>query len=190
MVMIKIKTLFKKDPSDLGRVINEVDPENNWVFEDRVVPTRKWDGTAMAVIGGFPYKRLDVRFDQNPPEGAIACQDPDPISGHWPHWVVIDQEKPEDAYIVRAIYNHCVCNKYKLKDGTYEVIGPKINSNRENMTYHQLQFHGAWILNNFKEVNFEYIRSYLSIHDFEGIVFHHPDGRMCKIRKRDFGITR
>lgn len=26
--------------------------------------------------------------------------------------------------------------------------------------------------------------------DGEGIVFHHPDGRMCKIRKSDFGIKR
>lgn len=26
--------------------------------------------------------------------------------------------------------------------------------------------------------------------DMEGIMFHHPNGRMCKIRKSDFGIKR
>ena len=30
--MIKIKTLFKKDPKDLGRVINEINPLNSWVM--------------------------------------------------------------------------------------------------------------------------------------------------------------
>ena len=26
--------------------------------------------------------------------------------------------------------------------------------------------------------------------NIEGIVFHHPDGMMCKLRKTDFGLTR
>lgn len=29
--MRKISTLYKKDPNDLGRVINEINPENEWV---------------------------------------------------------------------------------------------------------------------------------------------------------------
>jgi len=32
--MKKISTLFKKDPNDLGRVINEINPENQWVFDE------------------------------------------------------------------------------------------------------------------------------------------------------------
>ena len=49
--MKKISTLFKKDPTNLGRVINEVNPENQWVFDGEGVPTRKYDGTATAIIG-------------------------------------------------------------------------------------------------------------------------------------------
>jgi hypothetical protein len=33
--MKKISTLFKKDPNDLGRVINEVDPQNQWVIDGK-----------------------------------------------------------------------------------------------------------------------------------------------------------
>ena len=43
--MKKMSTLYKKDPNDLGRVINEVNPENAWVFESGI-PTRKYDGTS------------------------------------------------------------------------------------------------------------------------------------------------
>jgi len=51
--MKKISTLYKKDPNDLGRVINEINPENSWVFTDAgVKATRKYDGTACAVING------------------------------------------------------------------------------------------------------------------------------------------
>jgi hypothetical protein len=34
------------------------------------------------------------------------------------------------------------------------------------------------------------IKDYLRDKDIEGIVFHHPDGRMVKIKKKDFGFKR
>ena len=34
--MKKLSTLFKKDPNNLGRVINEANPENEWVFLEYV----------------------------------------------------------------------------------------------------------------------------------------------------------
>lgn len=34
------------------------------------------------------------------------------------------------------------------------------------------------------------IKGVLEKEEIEGIVFHHHDGRMCKIRKSDFGIKR
>lgn len=42
--MKKLSTLFKKDPNDLGRVINEVNPQNEWAFTDGI-PTRKFNST-------------------------------------------------------------------------------------------------------------------------------------------------
>ncbi len=50
--MKKIKTLFKKDPNNLGRVINEIDPENEWVLTSDAIASRKYDGTARAIIDG------------------------------------------------------------------------------------------------------------------------------------------
>src|SRR5687767_7547575 len=96
--MRKISTLFKKDPKDLGRVINEINPENEWVFDPGVKATRKYDGTACAVIDGFLYKRYDVKKGKNVPDGAIPCQDPDEITGHWPHWVKCDRDNPADRW--------------------------------------------------------------------------------------------
>lgn len=32
--------------------------------------------------------------------------------------------------------------------------------------------------------------AWLKDKDIEGLVFHHPDGRMAKIKKRDFGLDR
>ena len=53
--MKKISTLYKKDPNDLSGVINEIAPENKWVIDGEGVPTRKFDGTATAIIGGVTY---------------------------------------------------------------------------------------------------------------------------------------
>jgi hypothetical protein len=34
------------------------------------------------------------------------------------------------------------------------------------------------------------LREWLLDRDIEGLVFHHPDGRMAKIKLRDFGLKR
>ena len=38
--------------------------------------------------------------------------------------------------------------------------------------------------------DFDGLKLYLEHRDIEGIVWHHPDGRMVKIKKRDFGFRR
>ena len=96
--MKKIGTLFKKDPNDLGRVINEINPENQWVFDGEAIATRKFDGTATAIINGELYKRYDVKKGRQVPDGAIPCQEADAITGHHPHWLKCDRNKNEDKY--------------------------------------------------------------------------------------------
>ena len=76
--------------------------------------------------------------------------------------------------------------------GTYELIGPKVNGNPENVTKHLLERHATadvWV--GFPR-DHDGIRDWLTSPEFgwEGVVFHHPDGRMAKIKKRDFGATR
>ena len=62
--MKKISTLYKKDPNDLSKVINEINPENQWVIDGDGIPTRKFDGTSVAIINGCLYKRYDVKKER------------------------------------------------------------------------------------------------------------------------------
>jgi len=187
--MKKISTLFKKDPQDLGRVINEVNPENEWVFTEGI-PTRKYDGTATAIIDGELYKRYDVKKGRQVPDGAIPCQEADLITGHHPHWLKCSHDKNEDKYFFEGF--NSLAELGKVEDGTYELIGEKVQGNPEKIEGHHLVRHGEYRLS-LEDDSFEYLKEYLSNpeNDIEGIVFHHiTDGRMCKLRKSDFGVRR
>lgn len=178
--------MYKKDPNDLSRVIDELNPENAWALTEGI-PTRKFDGTAMAIIKGELYKRYDVKKGREVPYGAIPCQDPDPITGHWPHWVKCEETEPSDKFAFEA-FNVMWCKS----DGTYELCGPKVQGNPERFKEHRLIEHGSFVVDDLKDRSFEGLKVYFQdpANDIEGIVFHHPDGRMCKIRKKDFGIKR
>jgi hypothetical protein len=187
--MKKISTLFKKDPKDLGRVVNEVNPENEWAFTDGI-PTRKYDGTATAIINGEIYKRYDVKKGRQVPDGAIPCQEADLITGHHPHWLKCSQDKNEDKYFFEGF--NSLAELGKVEDGTYELIGEKVQGNTEKIEGHHLVKHGEKVLQGLiNPMTFENLKEYLEKVDIEGIVFHHKsDGRMCKLRKSDFGIRR
>jgi hypothetical protein len=188
--MKKISTLFKKDINNLARVINEIDPENKWVFDGKAIATRKFDGSACAVINGKLYKRYDAKRGKIAPEGAIPCQDADFVTGHHPHWVACEITKKEDKYFWEGFY--ALAELGKVEDGTYELVGEKIQGNPENINGHLLVKHGTHILS-LESLDFEFIKNFLSNpeNNMEGIVFHHTaDNRMCKIRKSDFGVRR
>ena len=182
--MKKIPSLFKRDYKNTKLVYNEVVEGCEWVINGEGIATRKYDGTACAIINGKLYKRYDVKEGRKVPENAIPCQEPDKITGHWPHWILCDRNKKDDKYFLEAFNN--LSNKI---DGTYELCGPKINSNLENYNIHKLIKHGDYIFLGFP-TDFEKIKEKLKDLDIEGIVWHHPDGRMCKIKKKDFGFKR
>jgi hypothetical protein len=189
--MEKISTLFKKDPTNLGRVINEINPENKWVFDGEGIPTQKFDGTSASVINGEIYKRYDAKKGRQVPDGAIPCQDADLITGHHPHWVKCSLFKKEDKYFFEGFNSHLQFFG-EVNDGTYELVGEKVNNNHEKVGGHLLMRHGSIVLNDLIEpFTFDSLKEYLEYVDIEGIVFHHKsDGRMCKLRKSDFGIKR
>lgn len=214
--MKKISTLFLKDPNDLSRVTRYIDPNNSWVIDGEGIPTRKFDGTSTAIIDGELYKRYDLKPNKknhlysgiwrvedfkNVPDGAIPCQDPDIITGHWPHWVKCNRKNKEDKYHfeafdkLKAYYSQEVFTDKDDRnhiDGTYELCGEKIKNNPEGVVGHILIKHGSVILD-IEDFSYEGLKQYLSdpTVDIEGIVFHHKtDGRMCKIRKIDFGVKR
>lgn len=189
--MKKISTLFKKNPENLGLVINEIAPENQWVFDGEAIATRKYDGTACAIIDNKLYKRYDVKKGKQVPINAIPCQEPDEITGHWPHWIECDRNNPADKYHFEG-YDLLIFDEKDGTDfnGTYELCGPKIQGNPERLEYHALIKHGRQIIEGLV-LEFDSLKQYLESVDMEGIVFHHKsDGRMCKLRKSDFGLLR
>lgn len=185
--MKKIPCLFQRDFSNKRRpvLLRTVTPGCEWVLAGEGIATRKLDGTAAMVSGGKLYARLDYKNGKIPIPGAIACEpQPDPITGHWPHWV--EATRPEDKWH-REAYDLYERNGVEPEDGTYELIGPKINGNHEDQNRHKLVRHGSEILDGVPR-DWDGIRSWLEARNFEGIVFHHPDGRMAKIRRDDFGF--
>ena len=183
--MKKISTLYKKDPNNLGRVINEINQDNQWVLDGFGIPTRKFDGTSCAIINGALYKRFDLKKGRTLPPNSIPCQEPDEITGHHPYWVKCEREDNSNKWHFVAF------DQLKNKqDGTYELCGKKVQRNPENIVGHQLIKHGIEVLN-ITDFSFEGLQSYLTDLDIEGIVFHSKsDDKMCKIRKSDFGIRR
>lgn len=179
--MKKIPTLFVRDRIT-GRVIDEVQPGCEWVFAGEGVATRKYDGTCCLIRGGKLFKRYDAKHGKTPPTGFEPAQDPDPVTGHWPGWLAVG-DGPEDRWH-REAFKGCEF----LPEGTYELIGPKIQSNPEDCPVHMLTPHGKNLL--LVPLNFNGIREHLAENDIEGIVWHHPDGRMAKIKGKDFGIRR
>lgn len=186
--MKKISTLFKKNPENLGLVIDEINPDNAWVF-DCGVPTRKFDGEAHAIINGELYKRYDVKKGRSIPDGAIPCQEPDEITGHWPHWVKCERADGTYKWSFDAWDR---MDEDEKVDGTYELCGPKVQGNKEKFTHHILIPHGMDVLNDISDFTFDGLKEYLSNQnlDIEGIVFYGRNGEMCKIRKSDFGVKR
>jgi len=116
---------------------------------------------------------------------------PDPVTGHMPGWLLVD-DRPEDKYHIEAWANRNWIHGMRTPDaidGTYELCGPKVNGNPERFDRHVLVLHGYERLPDAPREFFA-LKRYFEEHNFEGIVWHHADGRMVKIKARDFGIDR
>lgn len=186
--MEKIISLFKRNYDGDRLVRDEVVEGAEWVLKGEGVATRKWDGTCCMVRDGILYKRYDAKAGKTPPIGFEPAQDPDPVTGHWPGWIKVGAG-PEDRWH-REGWEEWLRNSGTVPtDGTYELCGPKIQGNPENLSEHELVRHGIDFLSHAPH-DFAAIGDYLSHHDIEGIVWHHSDGRMVKIKGKDFGIKR
>lgn len=183
--MKKIITLFKRDYTTDHLVTNEVNEGAEWVINGEGIATQKFNGTACLVRNDKLYKRYDAKHGKIPPADFEPCQDaPDPITGHWPGWVPVTN-KPEDKYHREAFecFKNCPCDT----DGTYELCGPMINGNPEGFEGHVLWRHGCSVYVDCPRT-FDGLKGWLKGKNIEGIVWHHPDGRMVKIKKTDLGL--
>jgi hypothetical protein len=185
--MNKIPTMFERDwNGDKSRVLDVIHPGCEWVAAGEGLATRKLDGTCCMVREGKLYKRREVRDGEEIPEG-FEHVGADTETGKVIGWVPVG-DGPEDRWHREAFKDRGVIKA--LADGTYELVGPKIQGNPEKFSVHCLVPHSA--IDRFENVprRFEGLRTWLSDKDIEGVVFHHPDGRMAKIKKRDLGLRR
>ena len=185
--MKEMPTLFQRDfvgehtKKNLN-AIDKVEEGCEWVINGEGTPTQKFDGSACLVRNGVLYRRLKVKPGNTTPDGWLHWSfDPDQNSGHG--WALVG-DKHQDIYHQEA----WACSVL-FADGTYELCGPMVQGNPENLEEHELLFHGSMILDEVP-TDFNGLRDWLATHDVEGIVWHHPDGRMVKLKQRDFGLTR
>jgi len=184
--MKKMPSLFVRtfNGHAIANITSEITIGCEWVLEGEGFATRKYDGTCCLIQDGSIYKRFDFKLGRKLPNNAIPCQDEaDPITGHFPHWVLCDSNNPNDKWHIKAFENsNC------LADGTYELCGVHFQKNIDTMVIDGdiLIKHGETILD--VERSFEGIKEYLSENMIEGIVFHRDNGDMCKIKRSDFGF--
>lgn len=194
--MRKIPSIFLRDwEGNRNLVTREPNPECQWVFDGFGIATKKYDGTCCMVKEGKLYRRYEVKKGNKPPEDFIPVET-DEKTNNQVGWIPVT-EKPDDKWHRIALQNHednfpspVNLDKLTIKDGTYELCGPKINSNPENLDSHLLIPHGH---NQFPLAPRDYdgLKEFLSnpnSYPIEGLVWHHPDGRMAKIKARDLGI--
>lgn len=159
-------------------------PGMEWVLDGEGEATVKIDGACCAIIGGMFYKRYDAKRGKTPPANAIPCCDPDPVTGHWPHWVPVDRDNPADRWFVVA-YDYTPFASTVL-DGTFEAVGPHFQGNPHKLPHDMLIPHG--IDKVLVPRTFEGIRDYLKNHNIEGLVFWKDGEPQCKIKRSDFGF--
>lgn len=184
--MKKIISLFQRNYETDRLVRDEAVPGAEWVLNGEGVATRKFDGTCCMVREGKLYKRYDAKKGKTPPPDFEPAQDYDEVTGHMPGWLPVG-DGPEDKWFREAFDGHGYTDE--SCDGTYELCGPKIQGNPEGFGRHALVPHGFEKLPDAPR-DYEGLKEYLRELPFEGIVWHHSDGRMVKIKKKDFGFKR
>lgn len=182
--MKKIPTMFERDwDGDPSRVTEVAVPDCLWVGLGQGHATRKWDGTCVMIRGGALFKRREVKAGKPVPDNFVLVST-DEETGKRVGWVTARVDDPGDKWHWEA-FNR----KTQWEDGTYELVGPKVQGNREGLTRHVLVRHGDDRIANMPR-DHEGLDRWFATSRFEGVVFYHPDGRMAKIKGRDFGHKR
>lgn len=198
--MNKIPTLFQRDPADRGRLLPEVSPGCEWVLAGQGHATRKWDGTACLVRDGRLYRRAMVKPPRPDPPGFELAQH-DFVTGKRFGWVPVTGGPDERWHLEGWANLHALAAHHPdylgetPANGTYELVGPRVNGNPDGFATHELIFHG-WARSHVELADldacprtFHELAAWLGARPYEGVVWHHPDGRMAKAKRRDFPVA-
>ena len=191
--MRKIPTLFRRDPDDMAHVLPEVNPGCEWVLAGEGAATRKYDGTCVLIrrdgLAVHAFARREVKPGKTAPAGFVEVEH-DATTGKTVGWEPVEQSGYR-RQIVEA-----VTAQPAIVPGTYELCGPTVQGNPEAFERNVLVRHGT--AERVEAVD-QVIRAggdVVQVHanlggilaalGYEGVVWHHPDGRMAKLKARDF----
>lgn len=184
-VMEKIPTLFVRD--ERFKVTGQVRPECAWVLAGEGTATEKLDGANVRLtVRSGDLVRVEKRRNPGQEHKAKGIVD------GW--YVDTSPSAPEDRWIVEAAD---ATDTTAWPDGEHpcEALGPKFQGNPLGLDHHVCvpfnlevpvytdiprDFDG--LAARLAELESHFVPGHLA----EGIVFHHPDGRRAKIKRRDF----
>ena len=221
--MKKIPCLFKREFFDnhTAILLEELNTGyghdgilNNPDFNSLYYMTIKWDGAACAFINGYFYKRYDLKPGRKLPKDreCIPCQGKaDDITGHFPHWIEVKENSPDDKWFTQALINFFETDEImntdignmEIHDGTYECIGKHFQGNPYGLDDDFIVKHGALtveekypeikelLIKNEYRLNYQLLREILSMMNDEGIVIYERESNtpIYKIRKKDYSLT-
>ncbi len=133
--MNKIPTMFERDwNGDRSRVINQIHAGCEWVASGEGIATRKIDGTCCLVRGGKLYKRRELRGTDKAPEGfeyVTHDEETTKVIGWVPVGDGFEDKWHREAFDPNVLHQNdmesCQCGT--PVDGTYELVGPKVQGN-------------------------------------------------------------
>ena len=190
--MHKIPTLLTRDEDDRRHVTDEVTPGCEWVLDGEGIATRKYDGTCVMLDdSGHWWARREIKPGKATPANYVATGT-DEVTGKVMGWEPIDQspfiKAHKDALEHTRVFAHN--EPMGWVPSTYELIGPKVQGNPEKVDHHQLVSHehaetfgATGTPRSVSDVRL--LVKAVANTGWEGIVWHHPDGRMAKLKARD-----
>lgn len=192
--MKKIPTVFQREEGHQvgyqGRyVIQKLTEGCEWVmdYDSAAVATRKYDGTCMMFDGINWWARREVKPGKPTPPYFTRVER-DVFTGKEYGGIPAD-DSDYRRYFYEAL-TALTAHWPSPAAGTYELIGPKVNGNPEKTTGHHLIRHAD--AETVTDVDrswggiFWQVRMLFETRGWEGLVFHHPDGRMAKIKFKDY----
>lgn len=183
--MKKIPTIFDRDWEGNKGVINKPIQECDWVFKGEGIATEKVDGTNIKIrikngLIDYVWKRRNLTKEEK-------------AKGIEPYYIDAESADPQNKHIFKAINSSDVSD---INDGEYEgeAYGGKIQGNPLDVEPNVYFFKIKPEIYHAIPRDYEKLRaclSHLASHFnpaklAEGIVFHHSDGRMAKIKRKDF----
>lgn len=196
--MRKIPTIFLRDHNS-GFVRPEINPSAAWVFDKPVVAVRKYDGTCMLHNHGKWYYRRVLKPGQKTPMG-FGLEEFDEVTKKAVGWMPVEMDFSYKKHFEQAVslppLNLGTTAEVEYEYGTYELIGPKVNGNPEGVKDHRLvphklaeQLADVQVLD-VHELDvtdaYEALKHVLGFMPVEGAIFRHEDGRLAKLKKKDF----